>query len=276
MKKRPLSIVIIAVFYFLEPIGNLVSAAYFNKMPLFGKDSILFQLMWSDWIILLLFPVVGIGIYMVKKWGWYLFLAFSALLIFYNIYVYKYLNPNYSLETVILFILVVTVVSALFLRKSIYAPYFNPRLRWWEAAKRFRVPLDAVLFTKNGSLSCTTLDISETGCFLELQDDLPLDSRVIVEFRFSGIEISSVGRIVHKRTGPGEKHSGYGIQFQALTQENREKIRTLLLYFEKIGLADRTDSPQMMTIPESVFQQKYGFGEVVEIKLKSFFRRKAA
>ena len=139
MKRKPLSVIIISIFYFLEPFGNLIQAAYINQMPLFGHGSILSRLLWSDWIILALFPIVAIGIYMMKKWGWYLFLGFSALLIFYNIYVYKFLNPNYSLKIILAFILIITLTSALFLRKSIYAPYFNPRLRWWETAKRFRV-----------------------------------------------------------------------------------------------------------------------------------------
>ncbi len=276
MKKRPLSVIIIAVLYCFEPIGNLATAAFVNKIPFFGHDGILFRLMWSDWIILILFPIVGVGIYMVRKWGWYLFLAFSALLIFYNIFVYKYLNQNYTLETVLLFILIITAVSALFLRKSVYAPYFNPRLRWWEAAKRFRVNLEAFLVTKERSFACTTLDISETGCFLELQDDIPLGSRVMVEFKCGAFEISAAGKVVHKRAGTGGQHPGYGIMFQALAQETKEKIRKLILYFEKIGLEDREDGPPVTVIPETVFQQKYGFGEVIEIKLKSFFKKKAA
>ena len=52
MKKRPLSIIIIALIYLFEPVGNLIQAAYINKLPLFGDNSILNHLIWSDWIIL--------------------------------------------------------------------------------------------------------------------------------------------------------------------------------------------------------------------------------
>ena len=36
MKKRPLSIIIIALIYLFEPIGNLIQAAYINNLPLVG------------------------------------------------------------------------------------------------------------------------------------------------------------------------------------------------------------------------------------------------
>ena len=88
MRKRPLSIVIITIVYFLEPIGNLIQAAFINNLPFFGEYGILSRLLWTDWVILGLFPVVAIGIYKVRKWGWYLFICFSVLLISYNLIVY--------------------------------------------------------------------------------------------------------------------------------------------------------------------------------------------
>ncbi|MDQ5987587.1 MAG: hypothetical protein CSYNP_03332 [Syntrophus sp. SKADARSKE-3] len=209
MRERPLSIIIIAIFYCLEPFGNLIQAAYINQMPLFGSDSIISHLAWTDWVILGLFPVVGIGIYMVKKWGWYLFLAFSALLIFYNLYVYKYLNPNYSIEIVILFIFITTAIAAFFLRKNVYAPYFNPRLRWWEVATRYRSSLSTVIFTSQGSVPCKALDISETGCFIDYCGEIPLGSQVMLGFLFGDTEFNCLGRIVHHKSGSEDSNQGY-------------------------------------------------------------------
>lgn len=242
MKRRPLSIVIIAVFFILEPVGNLVQAAYINKLPLTGSGGILSHLLWSDWIILGLFPIVGVGIYMVRKWGWYLLLAFSALLIFYNIFVYKYLNPNYPLALVVFFILVITLLSAFFLRKNVYAPYFNPRLRWWEIAARYRVPLETTLATSHGAVDCKTVDISETGCFIEYEELLSLGSMVMLEFHCNGIDIDCMGKVVNHRAGTGDQHHGYGIMFQAVPSEMKKKIRQLLWFFEKMGMEDRKDS----------------------------------
>ena len=272
MKKRPLSIVIVAVFYFLEPFGNLIQAAYINQLPLFGEESILSSLLWSDWIILALFPVVGVGIYLVKKWGWYLFLSFSALLIFYNIFVYKYLNPNYSLETVLLFILTTTAISAFFLRKNVYAPYFNPRLRWWENATRYRSPLNTVLFTNQGAVPCKTLDISETGCFVNYHEEMPLDSQVMIGFHYDGEDISCMGKVVHHRSETDKENQGYGIMFQAMPVETKKRIRQLLWYFERIGLKDRNDAKIPARAGKEIPWQDYTVIDQMAFKVKIFLK----
>lgn len=248
-----------------------MQAAFVNKMPLFGSDSILSHLLWSDWIILGLFPVVAVGIYMVKKWGWYLFIGFSALLIFYNIYVYKFLNPNYPLTVVVLFIVIITAISAFFMRKNVYAPYFNPRLRWWEISTRYRVPLNTVLLSKNGAIPCNTLDISETGCFLDFTGDIPVDASVMIEFHCGGAELSCMGKVVNKRTGANEKYRGYGIKFLAMPREVKKKIRQLLWYFERIGLEDRKDVASLK-IPEKLLWQEYSVFDQIRFRLKHFLR----
>jgi hypothetical protein len=269
MKKRPLSIVLISIFYFIEPIGNLAQAAFINKMPLLGRDSILSHLLWSDWIILGLFPVVGVGIYMVKKWGWYLFLGFSALLIFYNIYVYKFLNPNYPLALVVLFIVIITAISFFFMRKNVYAPYFNPRLRWWEVAERYKVPLTTVLVTKNGAASCKTVDISKTGCFVNYEGDIPIGSSLMIEFQCGGIEISCLGELVNRRSNANEIYRGYGIRFQAMPAEMKEKLKHLLWYFERIGLEDRGDNKAIDAIPEDISWLQYKTADQIGFRLRS-------
>ena len=272
MKKRPLSIVLIAIFYILEPIGTMVHAAYINQMPLWGSHGILSHLLWSDWIILGLFPVVGVGVYMVRKWGWYLFLAFSLLLIFYNLFVYKFLNPNYSFSTVMLFIIITTVISAFFLRRNVYAPFFNPRLRWWEIATRYRVPLNTVLLTKEGAIACKTVDISETGCFVDTHEELPVGSQVMLEFRCDDIEINCLGKVVHHRSGNHEALTGYGIMFQAISKEMKQKIRQMLWYYERIGLEDRKNAASTAEIPAAVFRQGYTVFDQMGFRVKFFLR----
>jgi hypothetical protein len=268
MKKRPLSIVIISIFYLLEPVGNLVQAAYINKVPVFGSQGILSHLIWSDWIILCLFPIVGIGIYMVRKWGWYLFLSFSALLVFYNLFVFIYLNPNYPLAVVIFFILITTAITAFFLRKNVYAPYFNPRLRWWEIAARYRVPLETTLATTKGALNCKTVDISETGCFVEHHEDLPLGSVVMLEFHCNGMEISCMGKIVSRRASERENCQGYGIMFQAIPSEMKKRIRQLIWFFEKIGLEDRKDNANAINVIKEISWQEYNLFDQIGFRVK--------
>jgi len=273
MKKRPLSIVLIALFYCLEPIGNLVQAAYINDLPLLGEGSILSRLFWADWIILGLFPVVGLSIYLVKRWSWYLFLAFSGLLIFYNIIVYRFLNPNYSLATVLFFILMTTAVTAFFLRKNVYAPYFNPRLRWWETATRYRATLTTVLTTSAGAAPCLTQDISETGCFIHHPGAIALGDQVMLAFAYDGMVISCMGKVVHHRSGTeGERTQGYGIIFQAIPAEMKKRIRQLLWHFERCGLEDREDRARQAEEREEIPWQEYTLFDQTGFRVKRVLR----
>lgn len=254
MKKRPLSIIIIALIYLFEPVGNLIQAAYVNKLPLVGANSILSHLIWSDWIILGLFPVVAVGVFMVRKWGWYLFVAFSVLLISYNLYVYLYLNPNYQLHTVLLFILIVTAMSAVFFRKHVYAPYFNPRLRWWEVASRYNIALNTKILTNDTALTCRLSDISASGCFVDYAGELSVGDSIMLIIQCSGDEIKCMGKIVRKSTKTG--NSGYGIYFQTIPKETRLKIKRLIKTLESHGGKDRRGSVPTNTIASDTMEKQ--------------------
>lgn len=255
MKKRPLSIVIIALLYLFEPAANLLQAAYVNDLPLTGENSILYHLILSDWIILGLFPVVAYGIYRVKKWGWYLFLGFSALLIFYNLYVYLYLNPNYNLQTVILFIIIVTFITAVFFRKHVYSPYFNPRLRWWEIASRYKVTLNAKIFTPDGPMECQVLDISVTGCFVDYCGNLSEGDKIWLIIHGANEEIHCLGKIVRKAVQTDS--SGYGIFFQTMSRDTRQNLKRMIRNLRALGLKDRELSNQAIEYQKDLLEKKY-------------------
>ncbi|RJR29701.1 MAG: PilZ domain-containing protein [Desulfobacteraceae bacterium] len=271
MKKRPLSIIIIALIYILEPVGNILQAAFVNDMPVLGESGILSHLVWSDWVILSLFPVTGFGIYMVRKWGWYLFVAFSVTLIVYNVYVYS-INPNYELETVLLFIAVVTFMSAFFLRRHVYAPYFNPRLRWWESAARYRVGLQTQILTDQGVQTSTTVDISETGCFLSTQAVLEEGSLVMLKIHCRGVEIGCLGRIVRKSTEKEAAH-GYGIMFQGLPKETKKTLKLLIFSLEQLGKEQRKEKIGVSEIPSNFWELRHAPFPKVVLSLKSALTR---
>jgi hypothetical protein len=268
MRKRPLSIVIIALIYFFEPAGNLIQAAFINDMPLFGSDGILSHLLWTDWVILALFPVVAVGIYMVRKWGWYLFISFSGLLIAYNLFVYFFLNPNYAFETILFFILIITGMSAFFLRRHVCAPYFNPRLRWWETAARYRVTLHTDILTEKGALPCETIDISETGCFLECAEPMVEGSSVWVKINCQGAEINVIGKIVRK-SGKKDRVGGYGIMFQGMSGETRKTIRQLIFSLERLERQERKDLISASEIPFHFWQRNYTLLSQLGFRIRS-------
>jgi hypothetical protein len=271
MKRRPLAIILITILYFLEPVGNVLQAAFINDMPLFGRYGILSHLFWADWIVLISFPIVGIGVYKVRKWGWYLFICFSAVLIAYNLLVYYYLNPGYVPETIFLFILIITGITALFFRRHVYSPYFNPRLRWWETAARFRVILETDMSTSHGSFHCETVDISESGCFVETREGLKEGEPVWLRIRCRGIEINCLGRVVRK-AGPREKAQGYGIMFEGMAKETRRKVRSLIYSLERLDCEDRTGVIPEEKIPQDFVVRDYNVLGEIALQVKSYVK----
>jgi hypothetical protein len=191
----------------------------------------------------------------VKKWGWYLFLSFSAILIFYNLYVYFHLNPNYNLQTVILFILIVTSLTAVFFRKHVYSPYFNPRLRWWEIASRYRVTLRAKIFTPDAPTDCQVLDISMTGCFVDYSGNLSEGDKVWLIIKGASEEIHCLGKIVRKAVQPDTV--GYGIFFQTMSRDTRQNLKRMIRNLKALGFKDREISNQTVEYQKKLLEKKY-------------------
>jgi hypothetical protein len=216
--------------------------------------------------------VVAFGIYRVRKWGWFLFITFSALLIAYNLIVYFFLNPNYTPETILLFVMIITVFSAVFLRKHVYAPYFNPRLRWWETASRYRVTLDTVILTNDGMTRCKLLDLSQTGCFVDHSAELQEGKTVLLKMRCKGIDIHCEGKVVRK-SGEKERFSGYGVMFQNVPKDTRKKIKHLIRALERLEFEDRKDLILPRDIPENFIKNNVlnQLGFKVKSSLKHVF-----
>ena len=70
------------------------------------------------------------------------------------------------------------------------------------------------------------MDISETGCFVEYEGELPADAGVMVEIDCNGIEIRCLGQVVNRFSKASETHTqyqGYGIKFQAVPKEMKKE-----------------------------------------------------
>ena len=161
------------------------------------------------------------------------------VLIGYNIFVYGYMNPCYDIKIVVAFILVVTATSAVFLRKQVYAPYFNTRLRWWEVPKRYPMALNTRVFTENGDVhDGDLLDISRAGCFIRLATPLRKGDEVWMVTKYRELQINCLGTVVRKAV-VGETTRGYGIIFQAMTRDTRATMNQLIRTLQRLGIEDR-------------------------------------
>jgi Tfp pilus assembly protein PilZ len=224
MKKRPLSISIIATGYLFAPLINILQIAWFNHWPLTGPRSVVHHLSPYEWSILACFPVIALGIYRVTRWGYLLFLAFSAFLLMHNSYAYL-INPSYNLSVVIMFQLLIVGVAGFFLQRHMAAPYFNPQMKWWERDPRYPVSLSAQLHSRKRDIKVSVQDISKGGCFVCTDLKLNLGETVDLTINLTDISFKGIAKVVWVAR---RKPQGYGMMFIDQLSENKRALQTLL------------------------------------------------
>lgn len=179
-KKRPLAIVIIAIALFLAPLWIFGQVMFFNFQKTHSISGAIELLSCRTGMHMLLLAIisiiVGYGVYAVKKWGFYLLITFSVITLISNftlLYIQKTAFSNWS---ILLFNLVILGVMVIFARKEIYAPYFNPELRWWEQTRRYyyrNMHVDIVDTATSKIIDkITVFDLSENGAYLVYDKDI--------------------------------------------------------------------------------------------------------
>lgn len=236
MPRRPLIITLIALCYFLSPAVIVIQGSIMHHIPLWGQHSIFTRLFFTDIIILFVYPVGGFVIYAVKKWGWYIFLGCSLILISYNIVVY-FLNPRYNLFILLLLNITLAIVAGIFFRKHIIAPYFNPRLRWWETEARYKIEINADIIVEHKKLSGDILDISNTGYLIALDHDITPGKIYKVHIKYMHHYVDVHGKVM-RMTSSDEEKNRYGVMFVKLTSMGKKGIKVIIDDLEKGRLRD--------------------------------------
>lgn len=222
--KKPLSIIILSVLFLISPFLILLFNAALNMIPILGYGSIFYRLTLQDIIILLLYPLSAISIWLVRKWGWWVLICSAVIMICYNSISLIY-NPFASALTVLLMNSALFGVAILFFRRHLIAPYFHPRLRWWEQDRRYEI--DIYLEFTGIKRNVVISDISMGGCYiyvdflLETGVDLPVQ---IVYGNFHISLFARIMRIAEKEDG----YFGYGLMFQKIDSIQKKGLNQLI------------------------------------------------
>ena len=231
MKKRPFVISVLAYLYFASPLFIFLELMWTNNIVLANISATFSLINWHVILMMVLTPIVGFGIWSVKKWGYYLLLAHSVLLIFNNIFLYTIQKAPVPLWAVIVFTVMLVGVIIAFVRKEVYAPYFNPRIRWWEQAARYYYDKMRVIVKKQGTdatiFEAKSFDLSETGAFVVSDKKVSIGDKFSMELiladrsmLYTDGEVVWVNKPTKKKGGhPG----GFGCRF--LTPNNLFKKR---------------------------------------------------
>lgn len=234
MPRRPLIITLIVICYLLAPAAVIIQASIINRIPILGPHNIFTRLFFTDYIILSVYPIGAFALYSVKRWGWYLFLGCSLILIVYNIVAYLF-NPRYNLFLLLLFNVLLALVAGIFFRKHIIAPYFNPRLRWWETEPRFKIEIKAEIIMNSTKLSGEILDISNSGCFIELDQYIKIGKIYNISIKCMHHFTEVKGKVMRKSSSK-EEYTGYGLMYVNMTPVEKSSINTIIEDLEKAHL----------------------------------------
>ncbi len=225
--KRPKTLLFFGVLFIILPLLNYLGLAFRFNLSLFQVKAILREIGKIE-IILLLFPVlVGIGLILVKKWGWWLFLFYSITLILNNtitlIKDYHMYNIGALVQTVLAF-----AAIFYFLKKDISAPYMKMYPRGWRLEKRNPIQIQVRI----NSIDKVTKDISDAGfyvdwidCPFEINEEVRVEIETDVDKRYF-----SAG-IVRK------DEAGTGFAFRQLSADDRIWIAKKIEFVEsKMGI----------------------------------------
>lgn len=245
MKKRPLLFKIITLLYFLSPIGITLQLLWLYNIKL-SNFWVVFNPIYWNWQVLALLittPIVGYCIWVVRKWGYYALITHSVLLIINNLVVYFSHLTFLNFSIIILFNVALLAMIVLFVRKEVYAPYFNPNLRWWEQAPRYiydKMKIYVKEFGTNNLLfEAQSFDVSETGSYITCDNtNIKMGDVYSLEIHLEDTILYADGEIVWvNNSAAGDRYpQGFGCKFLAINKVFRKTIR---YYFKGLGVATR-------------------------------------
>jgi hypothetical protein len=225
--RRPWLHHVIIIGYIAAPFVNILLMRLFLNVPfrvilsgLFAVYGVLAMV----WLVTA--PVVGISLYFVSRFSWYLMLGHSSLILV--DFIVKWVSrPAYYLKTVpgvqnLLILggnIALVVFVAFIIQRDFRAPYFQVLGRGWRERKRVPMSYPVGL----GSLSRIASDLSTSGCFVVDQGENRVPgSRVRISLPVNASRIDCTGEVMRAT------REGLGIRFLDLTAEEKRDIGRML------------------------------------------------
>ncbi len=218
----PTPIKIIGTYFLITPLVSYIATAYKLELPLLDAKAILASFDKLNIALNLMGFLVGIGILGVKKWGYFIFLAFNSALIihgFYLLFQFNGIETDVMSKERLILNLIITVLPFFlilyFLNSEISTPYLTLLPRGFRKKWRTEIPLKGTLIDSLGNkLNVTTLDVSPTGClavvdgYISDEDDFALTFDIEKEWKVAASVIRIQGENVGLRfnyTGTGDE-----------------------------------------------------------------------
>jgi len=255
MKKRPLLFIILAGMHLLMPLLNILVFKMRTDMDWFVIfDNLLSHKnpkeIFDFW---LLFPIAGIALLTVKAWAYPFFVGVQAYSIYHHLFYEKYSCPYISERPFAgawILLLFNLGIIAYFALPAVRRPFFDRRMRWWEAKTRYGIDIECFVTLEGTSGAVTTkiLNISETGAFIQMRPEMlslfpnelasnlqeafnyngqkPYSNTLRCEFQAFGMHFGLPARIVNRHKVSGLE--GIGIEFVFYGLSERLKFKRFM------------------------------------------------
>lgn len=244
MKKRPMSIVVLALLQCLTPVASILLNAWLNKVSILQTFLAIWGGGWQARTeFLFLMPIAGIAIYWVKPWSYPIFASAFGWTVFRNWQ--DTLAPSSGVSSVpvsvqLLLSLSNAALVAYFLIPAVRTTYFNKAVRWWENQPRYPIDLRASLACSSQNLIGSISNISLGGIFFSCQAQLNKNDRVKVGFNILGNSYTFDACVVFCR-----ENEGYGLQF-IHTETTNKQSQQIIAAIRKLGIKPYlADEPRM-------------------------------
>jgi hypothetical protein len=236
--RKPAVVLICSLVYLLNPIGNVIYQWRESGQGFADFARNLFSLVIEArnpyaivnaalWVIA---PIVALGIFRVRLWGWFAFLihsvAVASLSLFDRDLAFK------GLSTAAFINFPFFAVAGFYLLSEIRAPYFNPRLRWWERRPRYR---DAIRVGLEGG-RYVMYDISEKGIFIAdaRAEARSVGSRLMARIDLGLETITVKMEVVRVHLGGGEYPAGFGARFTGMDAFSRQHLKAYMREMRRV------------------------------------------
>ncbi len=235
MRNRPLSLRLLAVALMLSPLGILIELYLLYEIKPAYWYCVFNPLIWTPQVVIvtIITPLVGLIVWRAHRWSYFVLVGFSGLILINNIIVWASGHARSGIFTRILFSLGLVALTALEMRKEFAAPYFNPRLRWWEQAHRYMTDRFHVWVREPGGgeilFQADSFDISENGLYVVSERSVTIGETFSLDIRLpNGRLLSTEAKTVWVYTGGGVNPPGFGCHFLAPNKIFRREMRAAL------------------------------------------------
>jgi hypothetical protein len=227
LKSRPWPIRILALIFILAPVVSAGQTIISWDMPISYYLRLLFrEPIWTIAETLLLLPVAGISIYVMRRWSYYVFLGVIGLLFVRNYQIWSQSPNSFPLGVLLLGYALNLALVAYFLTPAVRASYFDPRVRWWESAPRYLIGVAGELEIDGESVrQVEVMDLSKGGCRIGSAIALDHEKGAWIKFHFRDWKMRLPVKIVYERK---TERFEYGMQFQPAAGSFYRSLKAVL------------------------------------------------